>query len=262
MEKNQIEIVRKYLANQLTLQEKQQFQKQLEDNPALAAEVAEYATVFLAIKREGDRMLQDEFHQMAQKLLLEDTPVLQPAEVANKSKIHSLFGYSRILQLAAVMAGLLILAVFLFQKQPAGVHPVGTPSEIYAAHFNTPPASSVRGTGKPWFAAYAAGDFNTAARLLESEVADPATEAPSEAYLYLGISRLALGRPQEALQALEKVGTASFDWSTAQWYSALAWLKLDRPELAKPILERIAGQARHTQRNDAQQILNDLNAHR
>ncbi|MEM7297043.1 MAG: hypothetical protein AAF391_02125 [Bacteroidota bacterium] len=59
-------------------------------------------------------------------------------------------------------------------------------------------------------------------------------------YVYLAISQIELGQLDEASNSLDSVSSASQYFQIAQWYKALIYLKTDRVEEAKILLESLS----------------------
>lgn len=254
-----IDIVRKYLANQLPPEEKAAFEQRLAADPAFAAAAAETATVFNAIAAAGDQELEEKLKALSKELNQMNAIASTPNSTS--ANIRTMTSYSRIIYAAAILVGLLVVVLPLWlMNRPDGAAP-DAPEDIYAANFTIPPAPEARGddgAGQRWRPAFARGDYKTAAAQLEGLLADTTFTGRSEASLYLGIAQLALDDPGAALQTLSRVSSDSFDWDSAQWYSALALLKSKRVGEARQIFARIAGQNSHPYQHAAKKILNGL----
>ncbi|MBK8923335.1 MAG: hypothetical protein IPM81_17795 [Saprospirales bacterium] len=259
MQEEIIDLVRKYLANQLPPEEKAAFEQRLAADPAFAAAAAETATVFKALVAAGDRELEEKLMALSKELNQMNASALTPNRTS--VNIRAMTSYSRIIYAAAVLVGLLVIVLPLWlMNRPDGAAP-DAPEDIYAANFTIPPAPEARSeesSAAKWRQAFAQGDYKTSVAQLEGLLADTTFTGRSEASLYLGIAQLALDNPGAALQALRQVNSDSFDWESAQWYSALALLKSNRIEEAKQVFRRIAGQNAHPHHNEAKKILSEL----
>ena len=255
MKKNLDKLIRAYLLNQLSPEEKQALEQRLAADPAFAAEAAEAATLQAAIQAEGDRLLEAQLLDYANTLKQGATLSVVPG---TKSKIRKISPYSRILYAAAILAGILAVALPLLLLNRGGAE---SPEKIYAANFSIPALPETRSGDAPaeWRRHYTGRDYQAAASRLETLLADPAfTTGRSEAALYLGVSLLAQDKFEAALKAFGQVSADSYDWEAAQWYSALAMLRLKRLDAAKQSLERIARQQTHPNRKQAARILEQL----
>jgi anti-sigma-K factor RskA len=244
------ESLRKYRLNQLSAEEKAAFEQQLNDDPVFAAGVAEYATMLAAIQQEGDRQLETQLSEQAKILLqTEEQPNLQT------SKVRTMTTFRRILYAAAAVIVLLLVALpFWLNNRDSQ-----TPEQIFAAHFSVPSVPEVRdATPQAWREAYTKGDYQQAVASLNTLLADQTFTQRSEASLYLGVSQLALGNASEALAAFQKVSQDSYDWESAQWYSALALLKLGKKDEAKIIVDDIVHRSGHPHNKEAKEVFSEL----
>lgn len=240
------ESLRKYRLNQLSAEEKADFERRLANDPAFASEVAGYATMLAAIQQEGDRQLDTQLSGYAKELSQTES---------QSSKIQTMTTYRRILYAAAAAVALLLIALPFWLNNRAGQ----TPEQIFAAHFTAPSAPQVRDAApQAWREAYAKGDYQQAATELSTLLADQTFTQRSEASFYLGVSQLALGNASEALTTFKQVSRDSYDWEPAQWYSALALLKLSKKDDAKIIIDDIVHQSGHLYNKEAKEVLTEL----
>ncbi len=149
-------------------------------------------------------------------------------------------GWKVWLPVAASFALLLLAAWFFLLKPPA-------PDELFAQYFEVYPnveapiyrdsSSSDSLTNKDLaFRRYAASDFTGAIVLFESiENKDEGTR------FYLGISYLAHGDAQKAIEVLKDVKSGAVQYNTQiDWFLALALIKDKQVEDAKELLEELA----------------------
>ncbi|MFK7923974.1 MAG: tetratricopeptide repeat protein, partial [Bacteroidia bacterium] len=73
--------------------------------------------------------------------------------------------------------------------------------------------------------------------------------------LYLGITYLEGGQPDDALKALSEISPSSLYSPHKAWYSAMAHLQADRPAEAKPILQKIKATDGHFKQLEANLLL-------
>ena len=169
----------------------------------------------------------------------------------------------------AAAAALVVLAV-LFLYRAAAPAPPGEASRwdalaIAKAPYPLPDpdesllwrsgSGNVAGRFAEGMAAYEAGDFEPAARLLAKAV----EESPRDdrARFYLGVTLLLLRRPAEALEPLERAAAASAAGVRleARWYLALASLQSDRTERARAILQGVAADRQGSRAQEARALL-------
>lgn len=244
------ESLRKYRLNQMSAEEKADFEQRLTNDPAFASEAAEYATILDVIRLEGDRQLDAQLSEQAKILFqTEARPNLLT------SKTRNMMTFRRILYAAAAAVVLLLIALPFWLNNRVSQ----TPEQIFAAHFTAPLAPEVRDASRQaWREAYAKGDYQQTVGELNTLLADQTFTQRSEASLYLGVSQLALGNANEALAAFKQVSRDSYDWESAQWYSALAFLKLGKKDDAKIIVDDIVHQSGHPYNKEAKEVLAEL----
>lgn len=258
MQTNMNDIIRAYLTDQLPPAERDAFEQRLTDDPEFAAEAAETATLYAAIQAEGDRELEAKLITYAKPQHQMDATVMYPNPT--KTNIRKMTSYARIVYAAAVLVGLIVVILPLWLMNRSDATITATPEEIYATNFTIPPAPEARGAEQAtqWRRHFARGDYKTTIAQLEGLLADTTFTGRSEAFYYLGIAQLASANPEAALQALAQVREESFDWDSAQWYSALAQLKLGQTDAARQTLTRISNQPNHVHQKQAKELLEQL----
>lgn len=258
MNQELIILIKRYRTGQLPPEEKTAFELRLASDPEFAAEAAEAAEFLAAVQEEGDQALEQQLIQYSKELNGMTATISSPQPTA--TNVRKMTSYSRIVYAAAVLIGLIAVVLPLWLINRPGTMTVPVAEEVYAANFTIPPAPEARseGANAEWREAFARKDYASAAAQLESMLADTTFTGRSEAFLYLGIAQLALNQPEKALPALKQVSEDSFDWESAQWYSALALLKLKRLDDAGQLLDRIARQTDHPYRQQADTIRKQL----
>lgn len=243
--------LRKYRLNQLTGEEKRAFEQRLAIDPAFAVEAAEYATILAAIQKEGDSQLDARLTQYAEILLQTETqPTTLYTSIARKQTARR-----RIFQYAVAAVFLLLVAALTI------FHPYRPASEeLFADNFSARSLSrDTRDVAKePWLDDYEAGNYDKVISDLNILLAEPTFQQPSAAYLYLGVSNLAKDRPEEALAALNQVSRDSYDWETAEWFTAMALLKMGKTEDAKKIIDDVVQRNGHPFQETAKKLSEDL----
>lgn len=103
---------------------------------------------------------------------------------------------------------------------------------------------------------YSAGDYRAAMAQLDqlgSQDAAFVTFPEAEWLFYTGMCQLHLGETEAALRTLEQVKSPFLEKAT--FFRAIALLKLDRKEEAKPLLESIVGASAHPYKAQAIRLL-------
>ena len=257
MEQQTYELLKRYVLGQMPENERKEFEQRLATDAAFAGEVAEWLSVYKGIQAEGDRRLEEGLNALGQKLMRENTPEL--VATVGKTSGARIFGLPRWAYAVAAVFLLLLLAWPVYQTLRPSAPAFAGNQAVFEQHFRTLPPPEVRDARvTAWREAYQNKNYAASAAALEQLLADPNYTGRSEANLYLGVSRLAAGQGQEALDALQQVSPESYDWDEAQWYTALAYLIVDDVVHAKPILESIAGRSDHPRQKEAHETLKSL----
>ena len=141
----------------------------------------------------------------------------------------------------AVAAAVAILLAFW------GIQQMNQPlshQDLYAQNFETVPfpAGGRGGAKNPLDAAakaYEAQNYEQAVLQLEVLLRDTSFRAQPTAYYFQGLSHLELGDAEAAIASFSKVPDASLYGPAAQWHTALAYLKLEKPEACKKALQQV-----------------------
>lgn len=251
------ERIKRYQNGQMPESERLAFENQLETDAAFAAEVATWAAIRQGLQDKGDASLHAELMDLGKQLLQEQTPAPDLTARVNPEQTARRFALPRWVYAAAAVLLLLLIALPMYQRlnQPE----YASADALYGEYFKQPPVQGVRDAGAaPWREAYEKGQYAAAVAALEKSLADSSESRPSRARLYLGLSHLALQQPQEAIAAWQQVGQNSDEWPDAQWYTALAYLRLGDTVQAKKQLQDIARDNSHPWQTSAAQILKKL----
>ena len=257
MEYQIYELLKRYAKGQMSEPERADFEKRLETDAAFAGEVATWAAIYKGIQAEGDLQLDKQLYDFGKKLMQAEATQLTPS-VVNVSPKHG-FHIPRWAYAVAAALLLLVIAWPVFQNLKPSTPAYTDNKTLFEKHFRQPPAPQVRDAQvAAWRVSYQNKDYPTTIAELEKLLADPNYINRSEANLYLGISHLAAGQGQQALDAFGRVSADSFDRDDAQWYSALAYLIIDDIVHAKQTLEEISGIDGHPHRQEAREMLDAM----
>lgn len=104
---------------------------------------------------------------------------------------------------------------------------------------------------------YSQGDFAGAIGGLRGYLAAPG--ADKRAYLYLGVSQLAVGQPYDAELSIDQLENSTVPGykDPCEWYTVLCWLCSNQLDRAAAGAQRIA-QGPHTYRREAQLLVERL----
>jgi len=266
-----LEQIELYLEGKLQGDALATFTREMETNPALKAEVADYKEIISGIKLSGEKdfialVAQWEKDIRATEEVNADKKITDTTDnQSNKSKeepkkegvkktFHPMrwaMGFAA----AACVAVILFVGNYLFLGKDS-------PSELFKDNFD--PYNSVvevRGNGSDFeqaMAKYASRDYQAAITLYENIL----QKSPDSTVVnfYAGISYLATNNTQNAENQLQKVvksGNEIFA-EKAEWYLALSALKQENKTLAKERLEAIAKQEGHEYRVKSDNLLKNL----
>ncbi len=106
-------------------------------------------------------------------------------------------------------------------------------------------------------ALYSTGDYSGAANGLSAYLDTPG--ADKTAYLYLGVSQLALGKAYDAELSIDHLETSNVSGYTdpCEWYTVLCWLCSGQRDRALEGARAIAS-GRHTYQREAQDLVEQL----
>jgi len=157
---------------------------------------------------------------------------------------------------AAAAIILLVWGIFALLPAPA-------PQELYAVYFQPYPdllttMSVTTENQQPALTFYNQGDYETAAKKFEEIL----QQSPQDDLirLYLGVSQLQAGHPQQAIHTFEELmalGSSAYT-EPAQWYKALAYLKAGQLDLCRQSLEEISHDPGHDYHQKAKKLLRAL----
>ena len=224
----------RYLLQQMSATEEQQFINDMQADPALAAAVEEQRRVILGIRRAAMENELSQFHA---------TETQKPATVISFP--------ARKLWMAAAIAGLLVACFWLFRPGAAN-------QRLYTQYFKPDPGLlTAMGESDQYefdkaMVDYKTGNYTAAITAWSKQLA---VKPASDSLLYfIGVAELANDQAGKAIPYLEKTVAQknSVFISDAYWYLALAWLKEQKPAEARKALEH----SRHEKAADLTAALN------
>ena len=252
-------LIKQYKNGQLTEAEHAAFEQQMQTDPAFAEEVATWAAIFHGIQEKGDAQLNTELMDLGKELLQVSTAAPEMTAKVNPELITRRFSIPRWAYAAAALMLLLLVAWPVYQRFGVQESTYASAETLFSKHFSAPDAPTVRDGGAIlWQVAYKQQQYAEAAATLQQLLDDPNYKRRSEAQLFLGISRLAAGQPQKALEILQQVNSDNFEWEEAQWYTMLAYLKLGDTAKAKNLLQTIAAQTGNARQQAASTLLKQI----
>ncbi len=220
-------LIEKYLLEQLSETERQNFDARLAD-PEFQTEVGLQRDLLGAFQAEGRDDLKAQLGELENRIQSEQAHPPSRRTISLRPWLA-----------AASVAVLLLAAFWLFNRGPS-------PEKQFAQYFEPYPnvvAPISKGTSEQdarvlAFQTYELRNYTEAARLLAAlPQQDDAT------YFYRGLSALALDQTETALAHLFKIPDSSPFQTASQWYTALIYIKSDQATQAHPLLETVAADA-------------------
>jgi FimV-like protein len=251
MEENtlQTELIEKYISDQLSEDEKKAFEQRLQEETALAEEVALHRHLHTGIRTAGRIRL---LHQLA----ADDeqmAPYHPPAQIIPFTEaVRKRFYWAA----AAVILFLIPLYLILDYNQRS------RSDDLFAQYFTPYQETDVdRGSSDPLSAALSQYQKKNYAQALPMLEGIRGSEALQDTTLFIkGNVHLALDQITEAIDCFSTVTSQPGNdyYQEAQWYLALAYLKSKDLSKAKKLLRDIRKEDDHPYQEKAQQLLKDL----
>ena len=239
------EQIDKYLQGQMSSMERAEFEARCKADAALSEALAGFATAEYAARRFARKARFDALTQAYE--------AMPQAEWVAPARTMNLRAYA----LAAAAALALLVAVFLSYQQFSPQ----SPAELYAANVEPFPLSFQRGNSaaslQQLSQVYYQEKYPEAISLAQQLLADTAVQNKNKLSMCLGMSLLFDNQPAKAIDAFQQVETVSSFIENAQWYTALAHLKMENTDAATPLLTQIANST-HYKRKEAKAILEEL----
>ena len=231
------ELIESYLANEMSADDRRQFEKQLEENTALKEELKLHEQMADVLKGE-------KIHQFRDVLKEVDKEWKKPTEKKGEGKIVRM-NFRRVLAIAASLALLIIAWQFFFSNSNEL-----NSDKLFADHFepyqmilnqrstsdDTHESTALLNTG---IKQYAAGDFAGSSiafrQLMDAELSNISFQ------FYYALSLLGNNEPNNAIPVLEKIMDTPehLFLEQSRWYLALAYLQNNEKEKAVNILHKI-----------------------
>lgn len=240
------ELVKKYLANELSPQERNAFEQEMENDPFLMEAIEGLSMVNNQWSMDAIEKVEEEVNHKI------DMKINEP----KKGKVVSMsfFRYAA----AACIIGIIGFASYkmIFVTKQLDEQ------AIYASYFKplTNPDATVRGENgatdeSQAIQAYEKEDYFEAVNAYQKLVANNPDNVKNN--LFLGISFLGTNQPKKAIDVLNKITTSEEFHFDIQWYLALAYIKNKELQNAQTTLSNLTKEENYYQK-EAQEILDKL----
>lgn len=240
-----IDLIEKYLAKNLTEKEKQSFENKLQEDPAFQQTVKDYIAVRTAINLGGQERLRAYLN--SQPLPPRKTFLVRPLYLKIAAAVVILF--------------LFVFAISRFMNPPDNTETLMLAVKHELSEKPSVPAS--RGEGNTTLEvkslvyeadkAFETGKYETSFSLWGQYLQQDST-LKNDACFFMGMSKLLNHQNAEAREYLSKVPSSSQDHFRAQWFIALSFLEEKNIKEARPILESLSVNSR-TYRERANNLL-------
>lgn len=240
------ELVKKYLANQLSPEERNAFEQEMENDPFLMESIEGLSVVNGQWSIDAVEKVEQEINHKIELKVNEQ----------KKAKVISMsfFRYAA----AACVIGIICFTsynLFFVTKQL-------DEQAIYASYFKplTNPDATVRGENGATeesiaVQAYEKEDYFEAVNAYQKLVANNPDNVKNN--LFLGISFLGTNQPKKAIDVLNKITNSEEFHFDIQWYLALAYIKNKELQNAQTTLSNLTKEENYYQK-EAQEILDKL----
>ncbi|MFZ6011869.1 MAG: hypothetical protein ACOYXT_16125 [Bacteroidota bacterium] len=248
-ESSDIDLIEGYLKNALSPEEVRLFHQRLKEDADFAEMVDDYKDIITGIKSFGHQELQNDVSRWEREIREEEL-----------MKASKRFFISRKLYLpiAASVVLLVSVAIYFFMPERARSN-----EELFITHFEPyEDVLSVRGDMPNAELQQALADYNRQVypdAVLHFERYLRSNPQDFDAYFYCGLSQLASGDALEAIKLFrEVIDHRSLLIEQAEWYSALARIKLNDMKVAARELDKISKQRNHDYQERAKTLLRQL----
>ncbi len=241
----------RYLRDEMSDQERRTFEEQLSTDDALTEELALHRDAMEGIRLDGSQELKKRLQAVEAELANPDSVVVDKKETNRRFLVTWI----------AIAASLLTVLLLGYLFVPT----TSSPEELYVAYYQpfpnliNPAQRSTEVNEKTVLEqamrAYDEQRYDQAITLFEQ---GDALATPGYTF-YTGASYLGTGQPERAIPLLERVvqDRTGLFYEPGLWYLALAHLKTDDPEAARPYLQTLTEQeGDYTE--EAQKLLEEI----
>lgn len=241
-----------YLEDLLSREEKEAFERELETDNALMQEVDLHREVVSSLRNNDQRRFREKLERFNREI---------PVEAPEGKKSTKFFSLKILISIAASLLLLIALTTWVLQSGPSAREQVTAyldnydPADILPPAYIAPDRNGNRdldgersqdATPSPLNREdplYEARQFFSQKQYPEAlavmETIDPGSLADRDAFFYeLGMLNLLNDQPGSAIEAFEKMERPALQ-NAKYWHLALAYLKLDRIEDAKKLLQQL-----------------------
>ncbi|MCI4667203.1 MAG: hypothetical protein MRZ79_03515 [Bacteroidia bacterium] len=228
-----------YLDGEMSPDQQSDFDKELDQRPELKELLERELALRILLKKEEEQELLKAFSQKYQELKssgkLPEVPV--ELEKESESKVVPMTRWFVRIGLALAAA----IALF-FLLRGISQEPSMEPTQIFASNYISPEFDEVKSSmdsdslWKKTVFALRNNSYDSARKYIHELLLDSSFADNSRAYLYLGHLEMEQENYEAAIEAYSKVDV---EIQTAEWYSMLAYLALNKKNEAIKLLNRL-----------------------
>lgn len=258
--------IEKYLNGELEGEDKQRFEAQLQEDTALQQTVKIYQEM-RGLYNENDWKLSDSDQFATTKkhlayLQSEKGKAMKQAVLEAETAYFSAssLGVKKLIMWAGSIAAILVIGFFvLFQSKKLGS------DQLYSQYHNQweeLPSLTLRSETTQLSDiedVFVNKEYTKALNLLQGYITAEPEKVNSQILLYLGVTQLELAKADQAILTFKQLANSdTVDAEKAQWYIALAYLKMDNKSKAKVALNLLLNDSMKFKDEEANEILEHL----
>ena len=227
--KERYQKIEDYLKNRLSDQERQAFEKQFQQDPALRQEVADHQTLMEVSTNTEALEFKKTLSQIQSQYEAAQDMDTTKTLVKRQRQGYALYG------VAAALAVLVGVGVYLY-FQAASVSYPHLLKEFYEPYTHTRVLRGADTQAAALLREYHQGHYPQIVERLEAVVD---TTSNTQWHLYLANAYIALQQPVQAVKTIENIEEEDPYFEYAQWYQALAWVQVENKAKALATLQRL-----------------------
>jgi|GEM_PF-1713005 len=248
-----IEAIERYLFKEMSEAEKLSFERSIQENPALHAQLQAHKAVIAGLRTSHDLEIKKELRAIFEEVEIQknQATIIRPTWLPSFGRI------------AAVILMLVLPSIIYLMWNAQTINQ----DHLFAMNFEPyRPTGNVRTIDAPTletelekaFTAYSEGNYQQSAEKFENVLKINPEERL--AHFYAAMSRLAQEPSQleKARNHFEKQLEITEYKEQTEWYLALTYLRLKEHDKATALLQKVAGRNPGFKQKEAQDLLNQL----
>ena len=255
-----IELIERYLRNELTAEERVIFMNRMKEDPEFAEKTEDYSLIIHGIAKQGATGFQEELAIWEHEIRNEESeyPDKTISTPKKEKKLEHEINWPRYLSIAAAVSVFIVGFVFLVDyKKDQKLNRLLTAHFIPYDELLSTRGQKTHVTLSEALESYNEKNYSEAVSRFDSYLKEHPQDY--QAWFYFGVSQLAADKNADALNSFNIViDNKTIFQDSAEWYKALALLKLDHSAEAKRLLDQIAHTEGHDYQAKASALLREL----